>query len=123
MAKLLVVDDEPGYRESLQWMLSACNHEVEIAGDCAGCITTAQRFHPDVLIVDYMLKDHCSGLDLAQSLSGSLPYMKTIVMTGYPCEELRTHAAQFFAVLEKPFFPDELCLLIEQAMQRPHGLA
>ncbi len=110
MAKVLIVDDERMYRESLQEVISDEGHDVEIAVDGHDAVEIAKRFCPDVLIADWMLQNDVCGLEVSGSLREFNPRLTTIIITGYPAQELRTRAekSKVFAFLEKPFELDEL---------------
>lgn len=105
MARVLVADDEPTYREILKEVISEQGHDVEVAVDGHDAIKIAERFCPDVLIVDWMLQNNLCGLEVSESLRKLNPRLTTIIITGYPAQELRTRAeqAKVFAFLEKPF--------------------
>ncbi len=117
MAKVLVVDDEPMYRENLQEVISEQGHDVEMAHDDRSAIEVAERFCPDVLIVDWMLHNDLCGLEVSESLRESNPYLTTIIITGYPAQELRNQAEKsgVFAFLEKPFELDDIRETVRRA--------
>ncbi len=105
MLKVLVVDDEPGYRKHLKLLLAAEGYEVQTADDCATALGVAETFQPQVLIVDLMLKDRLTGLDIAQAMRGHVPDLKTIVISGHPGAEVTARASKipFCAFFKKPF--------------------
>ncbi len=117
MVKVLVVDDEPMYRKNLQGVIFDEGHDVEVAVNGDNAIEIAERFCPDVLIVDWMLQNDLCGLDVAETLRGLNPRLATIIITGYPSQELRIQADAFkvFAFLEKPFELDELREIVRRA--------
>ncbi|NUQ47943.1 MAG: response regulator, partial [Phycisphaerae bacterium] len=110
MAKVLVVDDEPDYRSQLKSLLTAEGYQVETAEDGVRAIELARAFRPDVLVADWMLRSSRHGIQVCESLRHTLPSLVTILITGYPTEQLRADAARaaVFAFLEKPFEADEL---------------
>ena len=120
MAKVLVVDDEVGYREGLRDVISDEGHDVEVAASSYDALEIAKRFCPDVLIVDWMLQNDLSGLDVSESLRESNPHLTTIIITGYPAQELRSQAEGFevFAFLEKPFELDDIRNTVRKATAR-----
>ena len=117
MAKVLIVDDEPMYRENLEEVISDEGHDVETADNGRNAIATCKRFCPDVLIVDWMLQNALSGMDVAGSLRVSNPRLTTIIITGYPSQELRVQAEKsgVFAFLEKPFGLDGIREIVRRA--------
>ncbi len=117
MAKVLVVDDEPMYRENLQEVISEQGHDVEIARDGRSAIEVGERFCPDVLIVDWMLQNDLCGLEVSESLRESNPRLTTIIITGYPAQTIRVQAeeSKVFAFLEKPFELDDIRETVRRA--------
>lgn len=126
MAKVLVVDDEPDYRSKLKSLLTAEGYQVETAEDGVRAIELARAFRPDVLVADWMLRSSRHGIQVCESLRHTLPSLVTILITGYPTEQLRADAARaaVFAFLEKPFEADELRDAVRRAADygaRPAG--
>mgnify|MGYP000902539423 CR=1 FL=1 len=119
MVKVLVIDDEPAYRDSLRLLMPCEGFEVETAANAQEAYGVAGRFHPDVLVVDWMLKDHTDGLEVADSLRNTNRDLRVIVITGYPTATLEdrvrnTPATQF---LTKPFTLSDLIGAIYAAVQ------
>ena len=119
--KLLVVDDEPRYRQQIARLLERDGHDVETAIDGRSAVEISHRFVPDVLIVDWMLRDQINGLDLAKLLHARNPRMAIILITGYPSarlhEEIREREWQV-RVLEKPFDLDALRDIVNWALSK-----
>ena len=55
MNTLLIVDDEPSVRETLLAMLADQGYAIETAKNGADGIQTAQRIHPDLILLDVMM--------------------------------------------------------------------
>ena len=105
MVKVLVIDDEPAYRDSLRLLMPCEGFEVETAANAGEAFAAAARFQPDVLVVDWMLKDHTDGLEVAERMRQGHPDLRVIMITGYPTASLEsrirnTPGTQF---LTKPF--------------------
>ncbi len=114
MKRILVVDDEAGYRNTLKVILTAEGYEVETAGSGRDAIEASQQSCPDVLIADWKLKDRLSGLDVARSIRATNPRLPTIIITGYSIDQLKAEARDIedMQVLEKPFGADSLLEVI-----------
>jgi len=123
VAKVLVVDDEPGYRKALQEVISAEGHSVEIAANSQDAFEIAERSCPDVLIVDWMLENALCGLEVSESLRKLNHRLTTIIITGYLGNELRARAEEsnIFAFLEKPFELDDIRKLVRRATENETG--
>lgn len=119
MANMLVVDDEARYRQQIQRLLERENHVVETAVDGGDALDICRRFQPDVLIVDWMLRDPLNGLDLATLLHDQTPRLAIILITGYPATQLHEFLRERewqARVLEKPFELNDLRNLIAWAL-------
>ncbi len=123
MARILVVDDEAGYRRTLRDILVEEGYEVETAEKGEDAIEASQRSSPDVLITDWKLKDRLSGLDVARALRAGDPRLATIIITGYSIEQLKAEASgmEDLRMLEKPFGADDLLALIRDLIGRTEG--
>ncbi len=118
MARVIIVEDEEIFRESLTGLLSIQGHEVHAVGTAEEAFSVAGGFVPDVLIVDWMLRGHeAPGLEIARELRKKLPRLQTIVVSGYPADDLRALCGDFpvYAFVEKPFDADEIRSLVAEA--------
>ena len=130
MANILIVDDEQDFRHQLEIALTADGHEIRTASSGREGIDVGARFHPEILISDWMLKDDIHGLHVGRVLRAVDPSLRVILITGFPTDELRHDAnnAEVTAFIEKPFSLDHLRTAIESATQiegpdRPASLA
>ncbi len=117
MPKVLVVDDEAGYCERIKDLFTEDGYEVESAQTATGAIEIGRRFMPDLLVVDWILKDDLDGFDVIRSLRELRPDLKAILITAYPTPQLEPKAlgARIGAVVYKPFNPDELRAAVRRA--------
>ncbi len=114
MARVLVVDDEAGYRTTLKDLLVAEGYSVETAESGEDAIEVSGRAYPDVLIADWKLKNKLSGLDVVRALRASNPRLPALFITGHSVDQLRAEAHDLdeVQVLEKPFVADSLLNMI-----------
>jgi len=115
MAKILIVDDEQVYCRNLKILLERQGHQIEIAGDGIKAMAIAESFVPELLLVDWMLRSEMDGLELAILLHALIPNLSSILMTGFPAEELDQQIIQapIATVLRKPFATEDLIKQIE----------
>jgi DNA-binding NtrC family response regulator len=115
--RVLIVDDEPRYRAYLGSFLGANGHEVAVAGSGREAIDVGIRFQPELLLTDWMLRNHFHGLHVARTLRTIEPGLPTILMTGFPSAQLRAEAKQcrVFQYIEKPFEIEELRSVVLRA--------
>jgi DNA-binding response OmpR family regulator len=120
MARVLIVDDEPAYRQSLRLLVPCEGFEVETAATGEEAFDIARRFVPDVLVVDWMLNDRGDGLGVAETLRAAHPGLRVVVITGYPTASLesRVHASSSIQFLTKPFTLSDLTTAIHKALAR-----
>jgi len=117
MAKILIVDDEAVYRRQLEISLSADQHEVRTAAHGREAIDVGTRYRPDVLMTDWMLKNHIHGMHVVQALRAFVPNLQTILITGFPSDDLKAEAAKAGVVdfIEKPFGVDRMRSAVQKA--------
>jgi signal transduction histidine kinase len=112
--RILVADDNADARESLATLLSLNGHEVFKAEDGTDALERAERYRPDVALLDIGMP-HANGYEVARHIRGQ-PWgrgMVLIALTGWGQESdrRRSHEAGFDSHLTKPVDPlvlDEL---------------
>src|SRR5213593_810955 len=116
---ILVVDDEKTIADGLRLTLESEGYGVRTAGGVREALGTLAQSDPHAAIVDLMLPDG-DGLQLTRELKRRDPAIEVIVITAYGSVRKAmeaTKGAGAFHVLEKPFDPDELLGLIENALE------
>ena len=108
--RVLVVDDERDFRDQIRLTLESADFEVQGAANCHEAVRMVPDYRPDVLVADWMLRDHLHGLHVSEVLGTVNPGMHTVLMTGYASNDLIAEAAghNVCAVLNKPFEPAKL---------------
>lgn len=119
MIRVLVVDDERDFRDQICLSLQSKGCEVRSVASCAEAIHAAARERPDVLVADWMLRDHLHGLHVSEVLGAVNPGLRTVLMTGYASDDLRANARghKVAGFLEKPFEPERLVEAVHGAIQ------
>lgn len=117
--QVLVVDDEKSLRVTLK----------EFLEDEGFLVTTADGFEEameklavcdfDVAVIDRILSNGRSGLELIEKINTEKPLCQTILITAYPTFEsvqytLRNGTCEY---LVKPFARDEICRAVKKASQ------
>jgi two-component system, NtrC family, response regulator AlgB len=105
----LVVDDDPGVRQSLRLCLEADNARVICVGTSAGARDAIERNRFDVIFLDLWLQSE-SGLAVLPELLRRQPGVGVIVVTAFASYESAVEAMQLGAVdyLPKPFTPEQV---------------
>jgi CheY-like chemotaxis protein len=119
--RILVVDDEPDLCSLLEQALVEHGHETRSAGAGRQAIAIGARFHPQVLVSDWMLGDGLHGLQVAAALRAVEPTLQTILVSGFGSEDLLLDAeeAQVFRLLDKPVPMPTILEVVAQAGQAP----
>jgi PAS domain S-box-containing protein len=65
--RVLIVDDHDGMRRAMTRLIRTWGHTVAVASDGATALSQAERFHPDVVVLDLSLDD-MRGIDLGRRL-------------------------------------------------------
>jgi CheY-like chemotaxis protein len=113
MTRVLVVDDEPGMRETLTDILEAVGYEVSAAVDGDAALAAVHASKVDVMVMDVQMPKR-DGVSVLEQLT---PPPQVIMMTAYALEErLRTAVdGNAFAILHKPFPVKRLLSLVASA--------
>jgi len=120
MAKALIIDDEKTYCYYLSQILEREGYEVRSALTGHDGLDMTQTFVPDVLIVDWMLKDDYDGIQVAEAIRRTNPNLQTIIITGFSAEDPQREAGntQVFRYLEKPFEIQDVLNAVHDALQQ-----
>lgn len=121
MARILIVEDETGYREQIETILSWEGYEVRTAANGREAIDAGARFRPDVLITDWMLRDQIHGLQVIGLLRLVCPGFRAILITAFASEDLKAEADSrcVFRFIEKPFDLDHFQRVVRAAATAP----
>ncbi len=79
---LLIVDDDPPFRDRLARAMAARGFEVATAGSVAAGIAAARAAPPAFAVLDLRLADG-SGLDIVSALHDARPDARVVMLTGY----------------------------------------
>jgi two-component system response regulator (stage 0 sporulation protein F) len=81
MAKILVIDDEPGIRDLLDTLLSRKGYDVVLADNGQKGLEVLRRARPDVVVLDLKMPG-MDGLTVLQQVRGLNPTQPVIILTG-----------------------------------------
>lgn len=118
LIRVLIVDDEPTYREYLSSYLRRRGFEVRTAETGPEALEIAQTFSPTVLVADWMLRCEMHGIQVGEMLRGDSPDLRILLMTGFPTASLQAEAARvgIDGFLEKPFSLEDLASALDAAL-------
>ena len=115
--RVFVVENHPDTLKYLRMYLEALGHEVSTALTMRDALAALPAADPDVLISDIGLPDG-TGWELMQRLNGRFGrQVYTIAMSGFGlhADQVRSRAVGFRHLLLKPFPPDRLDDLLDEA--------
>jgi DNA-binding response OmpR family regulator len=115
--RIMVVDDEAGICRNVEKILTRNNYEVTSAGSAAEALAKLAEKSFDLVISDIVMPA-MNGLELLKSLKSQWPATKAVMMTAYASTDTAMKAIRLGALdyLPKPFTPEELRNLVEQAL-------
>ena len=119
MAKILVVDDEPGPRELLSRRLSQQGYEVSAAQDGEEALDKLKREPFDLILLDIQMPG-ISGLDVLRQVKSLYPNVDVIMETVVTdvTVALMTIRAGAYDYVTKPLNWDEVLVGVERALER-----
>ena len=80
MAKVLVIDDDPLFREIAQEMLTQAGHTVTLAADGAKAAALPAALAPDLAVVDMLMPER-DGIETIGDLQAKWPALKVIAIS------------------------------------------
>ncbi len=118
-AKILVIDDEAGIRESLEVLLSLEGYAVEMAVDGTHGLSMLERGDYDLALLDLALPGQ-SGLELLPQIHELYPELPVIMITAYGTVENVVEAIHAGAenFVQKPWDNEKLLADIRSAIAR-----
>jgi DNA-binding NarL/FixJ family response regulator len=124
-AKLLLVDDEPGVRESVQAYLEDSEEfKVQVAANAHEAWEILQQDTPDLVISDIMMSQ-VDGYQFLKQLRED-PRFKIIPVVfltarGMTSDRIKGYQAGCDAYLSKPFDPEELEAIVKNLLEKQNA--
>jgi DNA-binding NtrC family response regulator len=85
--KVLVVDDDPGFRDVLSGFLESRNFHVTQASSGTAALDELKNNTPDIVFLDIFMPG-MTGLQLLKLIKQQCPQLKVIAMSGYATEDI-----------------------------------
>jgi len=117
--KILVIDDEPTLRDSLQFALGASGYDVRTARSGEEGWDLFQREGADLVLLDHWLPG-INGDQVLALMKEASPEVPVIIMTAQGSVELAVQAMKMgaFDFLVKPFELDQVEALVQKGLER-----
>jgi two-component system response regulator HydG len=117
---VLVVDDEPSIRLTVSMLLRGEGLTVREADGVAAATALLERERFDLVITDLRFGDVEGGLGVLRAARRENPGAEVVLLTAFGSIASAVEATKLGAYdyLSKPFEPDELLLVVRNAMER-----
>src|SRR2546429_2503585 len=121
-AQLLVVEDEPNILELLAASLRYAGFEVISASAGTEAVQAAQRYRPDLIVLDVMLPD-MDGFDVVRRLRGGGDRIPVVFLTARDAmdDKIRGLTLGGDDYVTKPFSLEEVIARIRAVLRRTRG--
>jgi CheY-like chemotaxis protein len=122
---VLIVDDDLGTRETVDWVLRQAGYQVGMASSGSEGMTMARSGMFDLLLIDFQLPDML-GTNLVRAIRSELAPVPFILISGWLKTEITVEAMKLGAsnVIDKPIAIEALPAIVGSALgSRPahHG--
>lgn len=122
--KVLVVEDDALFRQSVTRLLIDRGYQVDATSDVGAALEVIEQHPPDVVLLDLQLPDR-SGHALLRVLQRRSTSPPVVVLSGTGTMEdvievLRRDVVDY---LVKPVPPDQLCRALDKALTEPEAAA
>jgi two-component system response regulator AtoC len=116
---VLIIDDEPGLRQTVSLILKEEGYRVHTASDGEEGLAKAVELAPDIVLCDVRMP-RLNGLEFLERYQEAGGRAMVIVMTAYGGMDLAIQAMKkgAYDYLPKPFSPDQLVLTLKKAEER-----
>ena len=116
---VLIIDDEPGLRQTVSLILADEGYEVHTASDGEDGLAKAVEIQPDMILCDVRMP-RLTGLEFLEKYREASGTAMVIVMTAYGGMEMAIQAMKkgAYDYIQKPFSPDQLVLTLKKAEER-----
>jgi CheY-like chemotaxis protein len=126
-ATILIVDDDPDFRDAMATLLEAKGYAVDTASDGDEGLAKARKIMPGLILLDVMMSGKTEGFDVAKKLNGEaeLKNIPVVMTTGIRKDmnlpfgfEPNENSLPVSAVLEKPVKPEVLLSAVEKYLKK-----
>src|SRR5579863_6135410 len=116
MHTVLIVDDEPGIRQSLKGILEEEGYKTYLAESGEACLEALKKRSVDVVLLDIWLPG-MDGLEALQKIRHSDGAPEVIIISGHGTIETAVRATKLgaFDFIEKPLSLEKTLILVKNA--------
>ena len=119
LRRVLLVDDEREFVQTLSERLQLRDMGSAVAYDGESALTLVKNDEPEVMIIDLKMPG-IDGMEILRQVKATRPEIEVIVLTGHGSEKDRQQCMQLgaFAYLQKPVDIDELSATLKKAHEK-----
>jgi DNA-binding response OmpR family regulator len=119
VATILVVEDDPIIRQTVQYSLKRAGFSVDAVADGALALDAAEKLHPDLVLLDLMLPG-MDGYEIAERLRAEDKETAIIMVTALDTERDKVRGLDAGAddYITKPFSMEELLARVRANLRR-----
>lgn len=115
-SRVVVVDDDAGYRRALMRVLDAAGHEVNAAPNTETALWMCEKLHPDLVVTDYELGDS-DGVALAAEINRRMGEQAPIIILVTGSATLPKRHPGIARVMVKSVDDGSLVAAVEELLQ------
>ena len=119
--KVLIAEDDEIYADTLRIMFTEMDYEVmELVNNSETLLELLPVIQPDLLLLDIHIEGKLDGIEVAERVHKTNPYIPVIFITSFQDNATfqRAKSAKPYAFLTKPFDEKGLMRTIELAFQK-----
>lgn len=119
MSRILIVEDDPIIRQTVEYTLKRAGFEVRSAADGTKALESAAEFDPDLMLLDLMLPG-MNGYEIAERVRDTDGEMAIIMVTALDTAADKVKGLDVGAddYITKPFSTDELLARVRANLRR-----
>jgi len=117
--RVLVIDDEALVRKGMESMLGGWGLQVSLADSLEAAVREALAADPQLLIADYRLRDHTTGVEAIRAVEAALGHrLPALLVSGDTAIEGLNEVAQGgYPLLHKPVPPAQLRVVLGELLR------
>jgi DNA-binding NtrC family response regulator len=117
LTKILVADDDKLIRWSLKEIFSLEGYSVDTAASSLEAVQQTEKETYSLIFTDIEM-DEENGISTIVKMNAQQPGIKIVILTALPIQQVEAQldGINIFAVLEKPFMPEDILAIAKKAL-------
>lgn len=120
MGRILVIDDDPGVRDTFSMAIEDTRHEVVSASNGQAGLDLARMYDPDLILLDLKMPG-MNGVETLRHLNKTCPDVPVYIVTGFygefltPLRDAQQEGISF-DLARKPLELDEIRTIVDSVL-------